>query len=183
MKWNDHSKLEGTHAFLSASQWHWLKYDEKKLIERWKSMKAVQEGTELHEYAAMAIKHRIKQKPNGHTLESYINDAIGFGLDPEVVLYYSEYCYGTSDAIGFKNDMLRIHDLKTGKIKAHMEQLYIYAALFCLEYSIKPGEIQMETRIYQNNEIWIENPTAEIILPIMDKIKKDSKILKDHVND
>lgn len=183
MKWNDHSKLEGTHAFLSASQWHWLKYDEKKLIERWKSMKAVQEGTELHEYAAMAIKHRIKQKPNGHTLESHINDAIGFGLDPEVVLYYSEYCYGTADAIGFKNDMLRIHDLKTGKIKAHMEQLYIYAALFCLEYSIKPGEIQMETRIYQNNEIWIENPTAEIILPIMDKIKKDSKILKDHIND
>lgn len=183
MKWNDHSKLEGTHAFLSASQWHWLKYDEKKLIERWKSMKAVQEGTELHEYAEMAIKHRIKQKPNGHTLETYINDAIGFGLDPEVVLYYSEFCYGTSDAIGFKNDMLRIHDLKTGKIKAHMEQLYIYAALFCLEYSIKPGEINMETRIYQNNEIWIDNPTAEIILPIMDKIKKDSKILKDHASD
>ena len=183
MKWNDHSKLEGTHAFLSASQWHWLNYDEKKLIERWKSMKAIQEGTELHEYAAMAIKHGIKQKQNGHTLEQHINDAIGFGLDPEVVLYYSEVCYGTADAIGFKNDILRIHDLKTGKIKAHMEQLYIYAALFCLEYSVKPGEIKMETRIYQNNEIWIENPTAEIILPVMDKIKRDSKILRDYIND
>ena len=160
MKWNNHSNLEGSHAFLGASQWHWLNYDEKKLIERWKSAQAIQEGTELHEYAAMAIKHRIKQKPNGHTLEMHINDAIGF-----------------------KNDVLRIHDLKTGKIKAHMEQLYIYAALFCLEYSVKPGDIKIETRIYQNNEVLIDNPTAEIILPIMDKIRKYSKILKDLQND
>ena len=183
MKWNNHSNLEGSHAFLGASQWHWLNYDEKKLIERWKSAQAIQEGTELHEYAAMAIRHRIKQKPNGHTLETHINDAIGFGLDPEVVLYYSDVCYGTTDAIGFKNDVLRIHDLKTGKIKAHMEQLYIYAALFCLEYSVKPGDIKIETRIYQNNEVLIDNPTAEIILPIMDKIRKYSKILKDLQND
>ena len=183
MKWNDHSRLEGSHAFLGASQFHWLNYDEKKLIERWQSAEAIKRGTELHEYAANAIKLGIWQRDTGHTLEQHINDAIGFGLDPEVVLYYSEFCYGTSDAIGFKNDLLRIHDLKTGKIKAHMQQLYIYAALFCLEYSVKPGEIQMETRIYQNNEIFIDNPTAETILPIMNIIKKYSKILSDIKND
>lgn len=183
MKWNDHSRLKETHAFLGASQWHWLNYDDKKLIERWKSAEAIKLGTELHEFAANAIKLGIKQRPNGHTLETYINDAIGFRLDPEVVLYYSDVCYGTADAIGFKNDMLRIHDLKTGKIKAHMEQLYIYASLFCLEYSVKPGDIQFETRIYQNNEIIIDNPTAEKILPIMDKIKRNSKIIKDLQND
>ena len=183
MKWNDHSRLEGSHAFLGASQFHWLNYDEKKLIERWQSAEAIKRGTELHEYAANAIRLGIWQKDTGHTLEQHINDAIGFGLDPEVVLYYSEFCYGTSDAIGFKNDLLRIHDLKTGKIEAHMQQLYIYAALFCLEYSVKPGEIQMETRIYQNNEIFIDNPTAETILPIMSIIKKYSKILSDIKND
>ena len=52
----------------------------------------------------------------------------------------------------------------------HMEQLEIYAALFCLEYRIKPGDIKMELRIYQNDEILVHEPTAEDILPIMDKI-------------
>ena len=183
MQWNDHSKLKETHAFLGASQWHWLHYDEKKLIERWKSAQAVEMGTKLHEYAAMSIELRQTQKKNSQTLNMYINDAIGFDLSPEVVLYYSPNVYGTADAIGFKNDFLRIHDLKTGKIKAHMEQLYIYAALFCLEYSIKPGEIQMETRIYQNNQIIIDNPDAEKILPVMNTIVKFDRILNDVKND
>ena len=73
--------------------------------------------------------------------------------------------------------------MKTGVVPAKMEQLMIYAALFCLEYSVKPGDIKIETRIYQNNEVLIDNPTAEIILPIMDKIRKYSKILKDLQND
>lgn len=183
MKWNDHSKLKETHAFLGASQWHWLNYDDNKLIERWKSAKAVEMGTKLHEFAAMAIELGQKQRKNSQTLNMYINDAIGFNLSPEVVLYYSENCYGTSDAIGFKNDLLRIHDLKTGKIKAHMEQLYIYAALFCLEYSVKPGDIQFETRIYQNNEIVIDNPTADMILPVMDKIKRFDRLINEIKND
>ena len=51
-----------------------------------------------------------------------------------------------------------------------MEQLEIYAALFCLEYKIKPQDIHMELRIYQNDEILYHNPTAEDILPIMDQI-------------
>lgn len=54
----------------------------------------------------------------------------------------------------------------------------IYAALFCLEYKIKPGEINFELRIYQNDEILYHNPTAEDILPIMDKIIHLNKFLE-----
>ena len=35
MKWNDHHELEGTHAFLSASQYHWLNYTDDILIDRY----------------------------------------------------------------------------------------------------------------------------------------------------
>ena len=58
-----------------------------------------------------------------------------------------------------------------------MEQLYIYAALFCLEYKMKPGEIDMELRIYQNDDILYAYPTAEEIAPIMDKIIRFDKII------
>ena len=98
-------------------------------------------------------------------------------MSPEQVLYYSDNCFGTADAISFRNGLLRIHDLKTGITPAHMEQLYIYAALFCLEYKIKPSEIDMETRIYQTDDILVENPTAEIVLPIMDKIITFDKVI------
>ena len=64
-----------------------------------------------------------------------------------------------------------------------MEQLEIYAALFCLEYKIKPGQIDMELRIYQNDEIIIHNPTAEDILPIMDQIVVQDKELSKFMNE
>ena len=99
-------------------------------------------------------------------------------MSTEVVLFYSPRFFGTADAICFRDNFLRIHDLKTGKIRAHMEQLEIYAALFCLEYKIKPGEINMELRIYQDNEILVHNPTAEDILPIMDKIVHLNNLLE-----
>ena len=99
-------------------------------------------------------------------------------MTPEQILYYSDNCFGTADAILFRNNFLRIHDLKTGKIPAHMEQLEIYAALFCLEYKVKPGDIEMELRIYQNNEILYHNPTAEDIVPIMDRIITFDKVIK-----
>ena len=54
----------------------------------------------------------------------------------------------------------------------------IYAALFCLEYKVKPGEIDMELRIYQNDDILVCNPTAEDILPIIDKIVHLNKVLE-----
>lgn len=99
-------------------------------------------------------------------------------MTPEQVLYYSDNCFGTADAISFRKGLLRIHDLKTGTIPAHMEQLMIYAALFCLEYDVKPSEIKMELRIYQNDEVLIHNPTAEDIVPIMDKIITFDKVIR-----
>ena len=177
MNFNNHSKLVGQHAFLGASQFHWLNYDEAKLTERYNSMLAVQHGTELHEFAANAIRLGIKLPNTKKTLNQYVNDAIGFKMVPEQVLYYSDNCFGTADSIIFRNNMLRIHDLKTGAIKAHMEQLFIYDALFCLEYRIKPEEITFENRIYQTNDILIANPEPSIIRSIMDKIVKFDQII------
>ena len=100
-------------------------------------------------------------------------------MDTEVVLFYSIYFFGTADTISFRDNFLRIHDLKTGEHPASMEQLMIYAALFCLEYRVKPSDIEMELRIYQNDEVMVHNPTAEEIVPIMDHIIQMNKILED----
>ena len=140
--------------------------------------KAAEMGSRLHQWAKDTIDLGIKQPRSKNTLSSYVNDAIGFKMSTEVVLFYSPRFFGTADAICFRDNFLRIHDLKTGKIRAHMEQLEIYAALFCLEYEVKPGEIDMELRIYQDNEVIIHNPTAEDILPIMDKIVHLNKLLE-----
>jgi hypothetical protein len=43
---------------------------------------------------------------------------------------------------------------------------------------MKPGNIDMELRIYQNNEIVVYNPTADDILPIMDKIITFDKVIE-----
>ena len=109
----------------------------------------------------------------------YVNDAIGFRMQPEQVLFYSSYCFGCADAISFKRDQLRIHDLKTGKGITHMEQLEIYAALFCLEYDVTVSDIEIELRIYQNNKVRIHNPDVTEILPIMDKIVTSSRLIEE----
>ena len=178
MQFNNHYKLEGLHAPFSASQPSWLRYDDDKAIEVYANKKAAMMGTRLHEWAKNTIDLGIKQPRSKKTIYAYVNDAIGFKMDTEVVLYYSDRFFGTADSICFRNGILRIHDLKTGKTPVHMEQLEIYAALFCLEYKIKPGEIDMELRIYQNDQIIYHNPTAEDILPIMDKIIRLNKILE-----
>ena len=98
-------------------------------------------------------------------------------MTPEQVLFYSENCFGTTDAIAFRNNLLRIHDFKSGVVPAHMEQLDIYAALFCLEYAVRPADIEIELRLYQNSEIVYANPTADDILPIMEKIITFDKII------
>lgn len=181
MNFNKHSMLEGLHAPFSASQSAWLRYDDEKAIEVYKNKQAAEIGTRLHAWAKETIDLGIKQPRTKKTLYAYVNDAIGFKMSTEVVLYYSDYFFGTADAISFRNNMLRIHDLKTGtsgKIENHMEQLEVYAALFCLEYRVKPGEIKMELRVYKNDEVLVHNPTAEDILPIMDKIVSLNKILE-----
>lgn len=178
MNFNKHSNLIGQHAFLGASTYHWINYSDNKIAETYVNMLAKQKGTELHEFAAQCIKLKQKLPKSNKTLNMYVNDAIGFRMIPEQILYYSDNCFGTADSIVFKDGILRIHDLKTGVTKAHMEQLFIYDALFCLEYRIKPGEIKIENRIYQSDDIEIANPTAEIIVPIMDRIITSDKIIE-----
>ena len=142
---------------------------------------AVERGTQLHDFACQCIRLKQNLPRTKKTLNMYVNDAIHFSLTPEQPLYYSKNCFGTADGIAFdeKTGFLRIHDLKTGTTPAHMEQLQIYAALFCLEYQMKPDLMAMELRIYQNDEIAMSIPRSEDISRIMKTIIRfDDKIEK-----
>lgn len=177
MNFNKHMKFEGLHAPFSASSSVWLRYTDDKAVEVYRNKKAAEMGTRLHAWAKETIDLGIKQPRSKKTLYSYVNDAIGYRMNTEVVLFYSERFFGTADAISFRNNVLRIHDLKTGKGPVHMEQLEVYAALFCLEYGIRPGDIDIELRLYQNDEVVVFNPTASDIVPIMDKIVRLDTLL------
>jgi len=183
MIFTKHLNLEGLHAPFGASQSAWLRYDDRKALEVYNNLKAKEMGTRLHAWAKETIDLGIKQPKSKKTIYAYVNDAIGFRMSTEVVLYYSDRFFGTADAICFRNGVLRIHDLKTGKTPVHMEQLEIYAALFCLEYKVKPSDIDIELRIYQNDEILYHNPTVEDIAPIMDKIVHLNKMLEKFDNE
>lgn len=214
MLWNDHSRdaPEGVHAFLSPSQYSWLGYDRETLIARYRNRYATTIGTVLHNYARERIKYGIKVTRytrsdillellrNGipencidmevifDNFKNYVNDAIGFQLTPEQALVYSENCFGRADAISFSEakNLLRIHDLKTGLTPASMKQLEIYAALFCLEYKKRPGEIAIELAIYQTAvdedgyyaDIDVEQPEPQVIAHHMDQIVTLDKWLK-----
>lgn len=194
---------EPSHALLSPSQHSWINYDEDKLVHRYYNSFAQDIGTAVHEYAENSIRYRIKftkamknalllhliskgipeqaididyLAPNVY---NYINDGIGFLMDAEQRLTYSELCFGTADSISFRDNLLRIHDLKTGKTPVDMVQLQIYAALFCLERCVQPEDIKFELRIYQSNEILVDTPTAIDIRPLMDRIIWADKILRD----
>lgn len=170
MNFNTHSALSGKHAFLSPSNYAWLNYTEQKLDARFISARAAARGTALHELAHQAISLGIKLSNTDKTMAAYVRDGIGYRMQVEQPLYYSDNCFGTADTISFRNKLLRIHDLKTGITKTSEHQLEIYAALFCLEYGVSPFDISMELRIYQNEEIRITIPEPDTILHIMDKI-------------
>jgi hypothetical protein len=170
MKFNYHPNLEGSHAFLSPSKYSWVNYDDNKLDSVYSNWRASQQGTELHELAAKLIKLGVKLPRINKTLNMYVNDGIGFRMTPEVCLFYSFNSFGTADAISFKNKLLRIHDLKNGRTPASIKQLEVYAALFCLEYSINPRDIDIELRLYQLDEVLVENPIPEDIFFIMERI-------------
>ena len=104
MIFNKHSLFEGQHAFLGASKYHWINYDESKLVESYSNYMAAQRGTELHEFAAQCIRLGQKLPKSQKTLNMYVNDAIGFRMTPEQVLFYSENCFGTADTIAFNKD-------------------------------------------------------------------------------
>lgn len=187
MRFNNHLNLEGLHAPFSPSQSAWLRYDDDKAIEVYANKKASEIGTKLHEWAKNTIDLGIKQPRSKKTLYAYVNDAIGFKMDTEVVLFYSIKFFGTADAISFRKEngryVLRIHDLKTGKkgkIEDHMEQLEIYAALFCLEYNYNPRDIDIELRVYKNDEVLYHNPEPEDIGEIMNHIVRLDTVLTKH---
>jgi len=175
---NRHSELTDLHAFLGASKYHWINYDDEKLANAFASYQNVRRGTVLHEFAAQCIRLKQKLPKSKKTLNRFVNDAISYDMSPEQPLFYSPNCFGTADAISFNNGHLRIHDLKTGIITAHMEQLEIYAALFCLEYGVDPFTINMELRIYQNDEIVAIKPHPEEISAIEEKIMRFDQIIE-----
>lgn len=177
MNFNKHYAQEGKHAFLSASKWHWINYDDDKVAESYLKFSAARRGTVLHELAEQLIRLGVKLPRSQKTLNMYVNDAIGFKMTPEQVLYYSDNCFGTADAISYRNGKLRIHDLKTGTIPAHIEQLEVYAAIFCLEYGVNPGDIEIELRIYQSNEVIIFEPETEDIENIIVRIIRSDEII------
>ena len=202
MNWNRHSNLEGSHAFLSASKYGWMKKSNDELIENYKNSYATTIGTLLHAYAADSIRFRERLRKGDAkgvkfdlmrrgipefaidiqsifpTLMSYVNDAVGFQMDPEILLYYSDLCFGTADSIQVEGDILRIHDLKTGVTTAKMDQLLVYAGLFYLEYGYKPERMKTELRIYQTDEIIVHEPDANDIREVMDMIVEKDRVLQ-----
>ena len=186
MNFNKHLNLEGQHALLGASKFYWIDDDEDSFLKRMRSSYASTIGTLLHDIARKHIKHSFKLAKGDKrsvllelidkgipariidemdfdalysNLSTYVNDAIGYKMQPEVVLRYSDYCFGTTDA--------------------HIEQLMIYEALFCLEYKYKPGDIESELRIYQSNDVLIHNPTPDEILPIIEKMIQFDKFIRE----
>lgn len=186
MKFNNHNNLSGLHAPFPASQSAWLRYDDDKVREVYERRKAAELGTRIHEWAKETIDLGIKQPRSKKTLYEYVNDAIGFKMSTEVVLFYTDRFFGTADAISFRQNpktgkyILRIHDLKTGVVgnpDKHFEQLKVYAALFCLEYKQKPTLIDIELRVYKKDEVAICEPDPEEIISIMNTIVHVDKLL------
>lgn len=176
MRFNKHLDLQGEHAFLSPSQYHWIHYTPDRLLERWTTAQASNYGTLQHEYAHREIEAGRLSDLVG-TIGMYINDAIRYRMTCEQVLYYSENCFGTADTICFRYNTLRIHDLKTGTYAASVHQLEVYAALFCLEYDKSPFDIKMELRIYQGNEVIMYEADPEDIEFIMGRIQDFDRLI------
>jgi len=203
MMFNDHSKLEGQHAFLGASTYHWLRWTDEILEERYYGQYSQMIGTELHVLAKDLIANRIKLAKHDkkiidvalsklmipkaaydsevilQTLLPFVNDAIGYRMTPEVILYYSHYCFGTADAIAFNefDKILRINDFKSGITPVKMDQLMIYAALFYLEYKKSPFDYTTELRIYQNGEILLLVPEPTEVEGVMNLIVSKNKLI------
>jgi hypothetical protein len=176
VRFNKHLNLQGEHAFLSPSQYHWIHYSPDKLIERWTTSQAMAYGTMQHEYAHREIQEGRLSDLVG-TIGLYINDAIRYRMTCEQVLYYSENCFGTADTIAFRYNTLRIHDLKTGVYPGSVHQLEVYAALFCLEYEKDPFEIRIELRLYQDNEVSVYEADPEDIVFIMGRIQEFDRVI------
>lgn len=178
MIWKSYSHLKNSHAFLAPSRYHWLNYSEDKLIQTYKNHKKVGLGTEYHEVASRLINLAIRLPNTAASFNSFVNDAIGYKMDSEVLLYYSPNCYGTVDAISFNKGLLRIHDLKTGTAGTSMNQLLIYASLFVLDYGVSTRELKgVELRIYQNSEVTEFFPSPKEVFAVVSVIVRSDKII------
>ena len=176
MRFNKHLDLQGEHAFLSPSQYHWIHYTRDRLLERWTAAQASAYGVAQHEYAHREIQANRLSDLVG-TVGLYINDAIKYRMTCEQVLYYSENCFGTADTISFRYNTLRIHDLKTGVYPGSVHQLEIYSGLFCLEYNKDPNDIRIELRLYQDNEVSVFEADPEDIIFIMGRIQEFDRVI------
>lgn len=186
MKFKKHSDVEGRHALLSASNYYWMNDDAEALISRVEKANAAAHGSRLHAFAAEAIQLRQKMENNSKTVNLYVNECIGYGMEVEVVLFYSYYAFGTADAIQFRQEddgrfVLRIFDLKTGTSKTSFKQLIAYAALFCLEYNIRPMTIEYDLRIFQNDEMHFYECDPEEIAVAMDIYEEANKLVTKHM--
>lgn len=176
MNWKNYSSLRNSHAFLSASRYHWLRYDDEKLLNVYTNWQKTQLGTKYHKLAADLIELGVPLRESISSFNNFVNDAIGFRMSPEVTLYYSDNAYGTADAISFRDNVLRIHDLKTGTTTASIDQVLIYAAYFYLDYKLRPDAIFL--RIYQNDEILEYEPSFEEIQEVADRIIAFDKLIE-----
>jgi hypothetical protein len=183
MRFLPHFELQGRHAIMAPSSHHWTNYDEEKMQKSIFTMQAARLGDRKHALAAELISMRVKLPDHRKTMNLYVNDAIGYGMTPEQPLYYSDNCFGTADAIAFRQDphtgrwMLRIHDLKTGSTRTSMRQLEIYACIFCLEYNFDPSEIDIELRIYKSDSVEEYIPDLDDLMHIIDKIKTYDRMI------
>lgn len=181
MIFNRHLELKDKHAILSPSKPYWLNYDRDQILNYVRAQQAAARGTKLHDLAAKLIEEGLKLRGSTQTLTAYVNDAIGYGMTPEVGLKYSDACFGHTDAIDFSRGVLRIHDLKTGSGPTHMEQLEIYAALFLLEYErvlgVNPLNTKVNLRIYQNDDIQEYSPDKDRIEEVIYAIKEKDAVV------
>lgn len=178
MIFEKHLELAGSHAFLSASSNAWTNYDDDKIATSYRNRQLTQRGTDLHNFASQAIKLGVKLPNTKKTINAFVNDCIGYRMESEQILFHSYNAFGTVDAISFKKNVLRIFDLKTGVNPTSMRQLEVYTAYFCLQYGYPPHEIQIELRIYQNDEVKLYVPSAEDIHSLMERIVTADAIIE-----
>ncbi len=60
MRFNRHSELEGRHAFLSASKYHWVNYTDDKIDRVYTAAMAAARGDRLHSIAHDLIREGVK---------------------------------------------------------------------------------------------------------------------------
>lgn len=177
MNWNTHYDTNGFHAFLSPSRPSWINYDNARLEEVYRNYSKAALGTRIHELAKELIEMRIRLPQTNASLNMFVNDAIGFAMRPEQVLFYSQNAFGTADAICYSDNVLRIHDLKTGITPGKLPQVEIYSALFCLEYGVDPNRTEFDLRIYQSDEVVEWFPTPQVISNIMSVIVRHDEFI------